>query len=243
VLTPPPPQIQEEIYFIHTDHLDTPRCLTDSGGQLIWQLNKLPFGGSMPDEDVDGDGIEITFNIRFPGQYYDQETGLHYNYFRYYDPSTGRYITSDPVGLQGGLNTYEYVKNNPLVGIDPYGLWTWPSPNDVASYWGEAIGGAGDFLGNYRGMRAAGWKGADKYFHCKANCEAAQRGPGGEDAACAISDTREWWDQNIKGYPASDSAADQIANRHGRGLGAVNPSTPCSIICKQFRPAGLPAKY
>lgn len=58
----------------------------------------------------------------FPGQYYDQETGLHYNYFRYYDPSTGQYITSDPIGLLGGLNAYTYVDGNPLRAIDPYGL-------------------------------------------------------------------------------------------------------------------------
>jgi len=57
----------------------------------------------------------------FPGQYYDQETGLHYNYFRYYDPSTGRYITSDPTGLDGGLNTYLYANANPLKYIDPTG--------------------------------------------------------------------------------------------------------------------------
>ena len=58
-----------------------------------------------------------------PGQYYDWETGLHYNYFRYYDPKTGRYITSDPIGLQGGLNTYGYVGGNPLRYIDKLGLF------------------------------------------------------------------------------------------------------------------------
>jgi len=60
-------------------------------------------------------------NPRLPGQYYDQETGLHYNYFRYYDPGTGRYITSDPIGLQGGLNKYGYVNANPINSIDPNG--------------------------------------------------------------------------------------------------------------------------
>lgn len=66
--------------------------------------------------------MPLEFNLRFPGQYYDPETGKHYNYFRYYDPQTGRYITSDPVGLVGGLNTYAYAKSNPLVFIDQYGL-------------------------------------------------------------------------------------------------------------------------
>jgi len=61
-------------------------------------------------------------NIRFPGQYYDSETGLHYNYFRYYDPSTGRYITSDPIGIEGGTNSYQYSEANPLQFTDPFGL-------------------------------------------------------------------------------------------------------------------------
>ena len=74
-----------------------------------------------------------------PGQYYDQETGLHYNYHRYYDPSTGRYITSDPIGLLGGLNTYGYVGGNPLTQVDPYGL-SYGRAAGVGARGGAALG-------------------------------------------------------------------------------------------------------
>ncbi|HGT3378250.1 TPA: RHS repeat-associated core domain-containing protein, partial [Pseudomonas aeruginosa] len=63
-------------------------------------------------------------NLRFPGQYYDAESGLHYNYFRDYDPETGRYVETDPIGLEGGINTYGYVGANPVGNIDPLGLQT-----------------------------------------------------------------------------------------------------------------------
>jgi len=109
-------------YQVHADHLDTPWYLTDASQQIVWQANYAPYGEAVADEDPDGNAQAVTFNVRFPGQYFDQETGLHYNYFRDYEPSTGRYVQSDPIGLDGGLNTYAYVGGNPISLTDPLGL-------------------------------------------------------------------------------------------------------------------------
>ena len=110
------------VRYVHNDHLGTPQALTDENGNKVWTADYQPFGQVVVDEDADNDGIDTTLNVRFPGQYFDAETGLYYNYYRYYDPQTGRYITSDPIGLAGGLNTYGYVNQNPLSFIDPLGL-------------------------------------------------------------------------------------------------------------------------
>ena len=105
-----------DVAFIHTDHLGTPQLITNGSKTVVWQADYEPFGKASITTGT------ITNNLRFPGQYYDDETGLHYNYFRYYDPSIGRYITSDPIGLSGGMNTYLYASANPVRFIDPNGL-------------------------------------------------------------------------------------------------------------------------
>jgi len=103
------------IYYIHNDHLGTPQVLTDQNQTVVWRADTAPYGRAATTGTV-------TFNLRFPGQYYDEETGLHYDWYRYYDLRTGRYITSDPIGLTGGLNPYLYGAANPLGFVDPLGL-------------------------------------------------------------------------------------------------------------------------
>ena len=110
------------LVYLHSDHLNTPRFATNSAGDRVWSWQSTAFGLVVPDEDPDGDSQLTQVNLRFPGQYFDAETGLHYNWNRYYDPGTGRYITSDPIGLAGGINTFGYVGGNPLIYIDPDGL-------------------------------------------------------------------------------------------------------------------------
>jgi RHS repeat-associated protein len=89
--------------------------LTDDTGAIAWEAHYRPFGETVTSGS-------LTFNLRFPGQYHDAETGLHYNWHRYYDPQTGRYLTSDPIGLVGGLHPYLYAEANPLYFTDPEGL-------------------------------------------------------------------------------------------------------------------------
>ena len=110
------------LFYVLSDHLNTPRQIINSSKQLRWRWDNLdPFGVNLPDSNPQGLG-GFAYALRFPGQYYDSESGLFYNGFRSYDPKGGRYTQSDPIGLMGGLNTYSYVGNNPLNAIDPLGL-------------------------------------------------------------------------------------------------------------------------
>ncbi|MFZ6765913.1 RHS repeat-associated core domain-containing protein [Undibacterium sp. Di26W] len=109
-------------YDIHSDQINTPRVITDANGNEVWRWDSAPFGETVPNEQPTTATNKFTFNLRFPGQYFDAETNLHYNYYRDYDPQAGRYVESDPIGLRGGSNTYAYVKGDPVSNIDPKGL-------------------------------------------------------------------------------------------------------------------------
>ncbi len=112
---------KKTLYAIN-DHLSTPRRAYDETGTLAWRWLPDAFGQGKPERDVDDDDTPNNIRLRFPGQYADSESGLYYNWNRYYDPRTGRYITSDPIGLVGGLNSYQYGFANPTRFVDPEGL-------------------------------------------------------------------------------------------------------------------------
>jgi len=111
----------QSVFWIESDQLDTPRAIVNQSHQLVWQWDSDPFGTTLPNENPTSLG-SFSYNLRFPGQYFDTETGTHYNYFRDYEPATGRYVESDPTGLFGGINTFGYVNQSPLDSFDPDGL-------------------------------------------------------------------------------------------------------------------------
>ncbi len=109
-------------YYVHTDHLNTPRRITNRNTNIIvWRWDSDPFGNGAAVQNPQGT-VTVTYNLRFPGQYYQAESGLSQNVQRDFDPLTGKYIESDPIGLNGGINTYAYVGSNPLSRSDVYGL-------------------------------------------------------------------------------------------------------------------------
>jgi RHS repeat-associated protein len=152
-----------EIYAIHTDHLGTPQAITDSQQAVVWRADYATFGkATVQARVVDGSsktarasfGIISTanaanekeakpfeFNLRFAGQYEDTESGYHYNWHRYYDPSTGRYLTPDPIGLAGGLNGYGYAGQDPMGAVDPWGLKVYVTGHNISptSSWHSAL--------------------------------------------------------------------------------------------------------
>ncbi len=122
----------DKFYYFHNDHLGTLQRITDQDGTIVWSANYKPFGE-----------VTVTFNtisnpFRVPGQCFDNETGLHYNYFRYYHPEIGSYLGADPTGWKiEGLNLYACVQNDPVNYVDPPGL----------KNWGEIVGGGIVMLG------------------------------------------------------------------------------------------------
>ena len=110
-------KIGPEYYFYHNDHIGTPQKMTSVSRAVVWSAKYDSFGKATVDPES-----SIVNPLRMAGQYNDAETGLHYNYHRYYDPRTGRYLTPDPIGLAGGINLFAYTANDPVNFFDPLGL-------------------------------------------------------------------------------------------------------------------------
>ncbi|MBN6529315.1 RHS repeat protein [Acinetobacter pittii] len=139
-----------KVYYIVTDHLNTPRRLVDGVTHaVVWSWDSTAFGVGNPTGS-------ITFNLRFPGQYYDVGTNQFYNHNRFYNPELGRYMEPDPIGLEGGLNPYAYAANNPVMNVDPSGL------NVTAAFGGllyETYNWATGNNFNWDGVKGAFWDG------------------------------------------------------------------------------------
>jgi len=148
--------VDTQISWLHSDHLLTARAATDANQNLIWRWHSDAFGVGEAESFTVNNGQSdesteetFTLNLRFPGQYHDAESGLHYNYHRTYDPSMGRYIQSDPIGLMGGVNTFAYASGSPLIMMDLLGLcdeelvgapitdeqWAYLASGDFLEFW------------------------------------------------------------------------------------------------------------
>ena len=186
-----------QVYFIHTDQLNTPRLITNSTNVKVWQWdNNDPFGNNVPNDDPNNSNTHFSFNLRLLGQYADSETGLNYNYFRDYSPQEGRYIESDPIGLEGGqFSTYAYVDSNPLLYTDEYGLGSKPK--------GFMDDGNGNVL-------TGGTRGGGSSSSSSGNISTGGSRSGGAEAtakACKVAEK------------ASEKMARDIAKRIERDLG------------------------
>lgn len=237
------------LYNVHADQLNTPRVLVSNNisNAVVWRWTSEPFGSSAPEQDVDQDGIAVVYQLRFPGQYYDGETGLHYNYFRDYDDTLGRYVQSDPIGLKGGLNIYAYVGGDPLSHSDVYGL----ASNEEKVTQVLAVGPADALTASQladqalSAAQASGLQGlhngpADAYRHCLWSCEMSRAI--GEDQAEDVGNIHEELGNN----PPGETCMDLHNNSQGRGS-AGRPGS-CDSNCRgllkngglQTSPGGTP---
>lgn len=119
----------EQITFYHCDQVGTPQTMTNTRGECVWEILQDTWGTALEIKAVNQDNPFEQNNLRFQGQYYDLETELHYNRYRYYEPHSARYVSKDPIGLSGGINTSAYV-SDPTQWVDPRGL----ASNSIGSY-------------------------------------------------------------------------------------------------------------
>jgi RHS repeat-associated protein len=176
--------------YLHGPGIDEPLASEDNGGvrtylhpdglgSIVKTTNASGAAGSTFKYNAFGVIETGTPSYAYTGREWDAEAGLYYYRARYYDPKNGRFLSEDPIGFAGGENFYVYVDNNPVLFTDPFGLTVLrPPPPQPDPFWNDFGSGAGSMWSNYQQMRNWNTRGADLYFHCMANCQAAQQGPG-----------------------------------------------------------------
>jgi RHS repeat-associated protein len=220
-----------DVYYVHADHLGTPRAITRaSDNALAWKWdNTEPFGNNPPNQNPAALGT-FTYNLRMPGQYFDQETGTFYNYFRDYEPSTGRYVQSDPIGLRGGMNTYAYAFGRPLNWSDFFGL-------DVnVCFYADAAAGFGHI-----GLGPAGSSGTSGFYPGGANGMGQVIPDNQKEKTCTV----------LKADPSQDECVEKCKQERTEKPGPYNVLTrqctgfvrdcltQCKIVKKPY-PGPLP---
>jgi RHS repeat-associated protein len=229
--------------YVEADALGTPRVVIDPVRDVAiwkWDLTGEAFGNTAPNQNPDGDAIQFVFNMRFLGQRYDQASGLNYNYFRDYEAGTGRYSQSDPIGLDGGLNTYSYADQNPGVYSDPYGLN--PVAGCAIGSWAGPIGcgvgavvGSGIAIGALMAMpgdsvssrsRTLPWPAAKRgnwTCVCRADCD--DRIPGN-----CPDDTNQRFQFGTASHPSFGVAVKEAKRAATQVLGCQPKHIPCNCV-------------
>ncbi|MEX2964343.1 RHS repeat-associated core domain-containing protein [Microbulbifer sp. TYP-18] len=199
--------------YLHTDHLNTPRIGTNGGETIVWRWDSDAFGELTPNTDPDNDTNPTTVNLRFPGQIKGEEAPHYYNYFRDYDPSTGRYLTSDPIGLAGGINTYVYVGGNPLIYTDSYGLWA----NIAVGVGIRVIGGRAAGAAVSRGLQSTVGRRTGRVLsciligYCSEAADDAGEGSSEEGGQCPADG-----ESNQRGIPFNGEPGTWAEHPHGK---------------------------
>jgi RHS repeat-associated protein len=207
--------VQTALFNVYADHLGAPRVVTRATDDaIVWRWDRAePFGASMPDQNPGGLG-PFVFNLRFPGQVFDPESGYFHNLNRDYDPSLGRYLQSDPIGLAGGVNPYAYAAANPVSMIDPDGLTIYRSGS---TYSDIPFAGADWMSAQTAGDYITGWQAYDP-------------GRVGDDfGGCAQSSGDGWWGM---GAPDFGGGADASP---GIDWGDIGKEVAWSLVCPECK--------
>jgi RHS repeat-associated protein len=147
----PPGTGAAAVDYVYADHLNTPRVIVRSSDhKIVWTWGSSePFGQGAPVTGTNGLPA-LAYDLRFPGQVADAESGWLHNGNRDYDPGKGRYVQSDPIGLNGGIDPYAYVAGNPLSVVDPFGLDIFRNGSTYTDWWGSGSGWEqADTIGDY----------------------------------------------------------------------------------------------